>query len=117
MFDDALQFMFGGKPSIDKNKNTASKQHVVQNKPSLSKNSSVNNFTNKNKPVSDPIKRGTSFVIGQKLRESKWFTHEEMKILCAVIESGFIVEKQCDSENIFGIALWTSGFGKQKSVT
>lgn len=112
MFDDALQFMYRAKASVDKH--ITPKQHIMQNKPSLSKNSSANNLVNKQKTASDQLKRGASFVVGQKLRESKWFTHEEMKILCAVIESGFIVERQRDPENTFGIALWTPGFGKQK---
>lgn len=55
------------------------------------------------------ITRGTSFVVGQKLRESKWFTHEEMKIFLAVVETGFVVEKK---EEIFGVAVWTPGYGE-----
>lgn len=56
--------------------------------------------------------RKTSSVMGQKLRESKWFTHEELKILCAVLESGFIVQKsRNDEEDQWGIALWNIGYG------
>ncbi|XP_073827839.1 lethal (1) G0469 NlpC/P60 domain-containing protein [Musca autumnalis] len=33
-----------------------------------------------------------SSVAVQKLRESKWFTREEQRIFCAVVECGFIVE-------------------------
>lgn len=55
------------------------------------------------------ITRGASFVVGHKLRESKWFTHEEMKIFLAVVETGFIVEVQ---DEIFGVAVWTPGYGE-----
>lgn len=55
------------------------------------------------------ITRGASFVVGHKLRESKWFTHEEMKIFLAVVETGFIVEVQ---HEIFGVAVWTPGYGE-----
>lgn len=58
------------------------------------------------------FKRTGSFVVGQKLRESKWFTHEEHKVLCAVLETGFIVEsRNQNDESKFGIAVWTPGFG------
>lgn len=60
------------------------------------------------------VKRTGSFVIGQKLRESKWFTHVEMNVFCAVVESGFIVEqKENDSDVIkHGVAIWAPNFGK-----
>lgn len=61
-----------------------------------------------NKP-NGQITRGTSFVVGHKLRESKWFNHEEMKVFLAVVETGFIVEVQ---NEIFGIAMWTPGYGE-----
>lgn len=62
------------------------------------------------------INRTGSFVVGQKLRESKWFAHEEIKILCAVLETGFVVELRrdgCSEDAVrrFGIALWDQGFG------
>lgn len=63
----------------------------------------------KKKENSAQITRGASFVTGHKLRESKWFTHEEMKIFLAVVETGFIVEIQ---NEIFGVAVWTSGYGE-----
>lgn len=55
------------------------------------------------------ITRGTSFVVGHKLRESKWFTYEEMNIFLAVVETGFIVEVQ---NEIFGVAVWKPGYGE-----
>lgn len=55
------------------------------------------------------ITRGASFVVGHKLRESKWFTHEEMKIFLAVVETGFIVEIQ---NEVYGVAIWTPGYGE-----
>lgn len=62
------------------------------------------------------LKRGGSFIVGQKLRESKWFRHEEMKIVCAVVESGFIVELKADNleEHVFGVAMWVPGYEKSK---
>lgn len=58
--------------------------------------------------------RKVSSVMGQKLRESKWFTHEELKIVCAVLESGFIVQKSVEDEEVedqWGIAMWDVGHG------
>ncbi|XP_037048870.1 uncharacterized protein LOC119083283 [Bradysia coprophila] len=48
-----------------------------------------------------------SAIAGQKLRESKWFGVDETKILCAVIECGFIVETREGQENNgwFGVAI------------
>lgn len=61
------------------------------------------------------ISRGASFVVGQKLRESKWFGHEEIKVFLAVVESGFVVEREATGvgeEGEFGIALWKQGCGE-----
>lgn len=63
--------------------------------------------------------RSGSFVVGQKLRESKWFNHTELKILCAVCETGFIVELKSDNsenteESDFGVAVWNDGYEKSK---
>lgn len=46
-----------------------------------------------------------SSIAAQKLRESKWFGPDECRILCAVIESGFIVEIKEGQENdgTFGV--------------
>lgn len=57
-----------------------------------------------------------SSVAVQKLRESKWFQSEEQRILCAVLECGFIVEIREDKENEgwFGIAIFKSTKGKNK---
>lgn len=41
---------------------------------------------------------GSSIAV-QKLRESKYFKPEESKILCAVVESGFIIETREGQEN------------------
>ncbi|XP_044766065.1 uncharacterized protein LOC123322226 [Coccinella septempunctata] len=54
-----------------------------------------------------------------KLRTSKWFDHEEISIVCSVLETGFIVEKkhkmQDDSYTTYGIALWDLGYEKSKN--
>lgn len=61
----------------------------------------------------DDMKRTNSFVVGQKLRESKWFPHEETGVFCAVVESGFIVEVKNETEETHsGVVLWTAGFGE-----
>lgn len=46
-----------------------------------------------------------STIAAQKLRESKWFGPEESRILCAVVECGFIVEIKEGQENegTFGV--------------
>lgn len=36
-------------------------------------------------------------IATQKLRESKWFKENEQKIVCAVMETGFIVEMKLES--------------------
>ncbi|KAL3275441.1 hypothetical protein HHI36_020202, partial [Cryptolaemus montrouzieri] len=57
------------------------------------------------------VKRGNSFIVGQKLRESKWFRQDEMKIVCAVVESGFILEKHENGlENTYGVIMWVPGY-------
>lgn len=58
--------------------------------------------------------RTNSYVVGQKLRESKWLAHDEMKIFCAVVETGFIVERKTeeDEPKMFGLVIWEPGFGK-----
>ncbi|XP_049819955.1 uncharacterized protein LOC109607967 isoform X2 [Aethina tumida] len=64
----------------------------------------------------DDMKRTNSFVVGQKLRESKWFPHEETGVFCAVVESGFIVEVKNETEETHsGVVLWTAGFEKSKN--
>lgn len=55
-----------------------------------------------------------STVAIHKLRETKWFTHNECKILLSVVESGFILERRCSTQlenRDWGIALWTPGQG------
>ncbi|XP_077297523.1 lethal (1) G0469 NlpC/P60 domain-containing protein isoform X2 [Arctopsyche grandis] len=71
---------------------------------------------------------GSSVAI-HKLRESKWFRHDEQGILCAVLESGFIVEIKADplalelDEGIvapdyhcYGVAMWKKGKEKTKNA-
>lgn len=77
----------------------------------------VKNYSNVNIQYSNQnghLKRGNSFVVGQKLRESKWFTHEEEKVFCAVVETGFVVESkgENDDDTQYGILLWAPGHGK-----
>lgn len=54
--------------------------------------------TNNNNTSTSGQHFGSSIAI-QKLRESKYFKPEESKILCAVIESGFIIETKEGQEN------------------
>lgn len=61
---------------------------------------------------SEGVKRSGSFVIGQKLRESKWFTHSEIKIFCAVVETGFLIEHKNGDKIQWGVAIWAPTFGK-----
>lgn len=55
-----------------------------------------------------------SAIAGQKLRESKWFGADESRILCAVIECGFIVETRDGQENDgwFGVAICKTSKGE-----
>ncbi|XP_044269535.1 uncharacterized protein LOC123014462 [Tribolium madens] len=61
------------------------------------------------------VKRTGSFVVGQKLRESKWFTHAEMSVFCAVVESGFIVEQKENDVSKYGVAIWAPNYEKSKN--
>lgn len=80
------------------------KQNAGCKKKVLQKNGSAENVTKYTQ-----ITRGASFVVGQKLRESKWFTHEEMRVFLAVVETGFIVETEGE---VYGVAAWLPGHGK-----
>ncbi|XP_026463576.1 uncharacterized protein LOC113366219 [Ctenocephalides felis] len=54
-----------------------------------------------------------STVAVHKLRESRWFNADECRLLCSVLETGFIVEV-VDKEKTskwYGVALWKSGKG------
>jgi hypothetical protein len=62
--------------------------------------------------VQENVKRSGSFVVGQKLRESKWFTHAEMNIFCAVVESGFIIEQKQGEVSRYGVVIWAPGYGE-----
>ncbi|XP_065161921.1 uncharacterized protein l(1)G0469 [Atheta coriaria] len=75
--------------------------------------SNVQRFINQQQDIS---RRG-SYVVGQKLRESKWFNHDELKVFCAVVETGFIVQRKDDinDELEFGIAVWNTGEEKSKN--
>ncbi|CAH1367579.1 unnamed protein product [Tenebrio molitor] len=65
--------------------------------------------------VQENVKRSGSFVVGQKLRESKWFTHAEMNIFCAVVESGFIIEQKQGEVSRYGVVIWAPGYEKSKN--
>lgn len=84
-------------------------------KPKSAKLNNTNSALHMDKFMMDTrsdLKRTGSFIVGQKLRESKWFSHEELKILCAVLETGFVVEtKNHNEEKGLGVAVWTPGFG------
>jgi len=83
-------------------------------KPKLKQSNSSANIEKLN--ARPKVTRKGSLVVGQKLRESKWFTHDEINILCAVLESGFIVQKKDEkTEDHRGIALWTPGYEKSKN--
>ncbi|XP_022920916.1 uncharacterized protein [Onthophagus taurus] len=68
------------------------------------------------KPNPKNIARTNSYVVGQKLRESKWFDHDELKIFSSVVETGFIIQRKTDEEEpkAFGIVVWTTGYEKSK---
>ncbi|CAH0729476.1 unnamed protein product, partial [Brenthis ino] len=68
---------------------------------------------------------GSSVAI-HKLRESKWFKHEEQNILCAVLESGFVLEVRAEDPlppdstlspdyHMYAIAMWKKGKEKTKN--
>lgn len=59
---------------------------------------------------------GSTTISVQKLRESKWFGPDESRILCAVVERGFIVEIREGQENdsVFGVVHIKSSKGKRK---
>lgn len=69
--------------------------------------------TNTNNTSTSGHTFGSSIAI-QKLRESKYFKPEESKILCAVIESGFIIETKEGQENDgwFGVVQCKTTKGK-----
>lgn len=65
---------------------------------------------------------GSSVAI-HKLRETKWFKHDEQNILCAVLESGFILEVKAEDPlpadstlspeyHMYAVAMWKKGKGK-----
>lgn len=56
------------------------------------------NSSNTSSSTSSAQGFGSSIAV-QKLRESKYFKPEESKILCAVVESGFIIETKEGQEN------------------
>ncbi|GBP35315.1 hypothetical protein EVAR_20688_1 [Eumeta japonica] len=68
---------------------------------------------------------GSSVAI-HKLRETKWFKHDEQNILCAVLESGFILEVRAEEPlppgsalspdyHMYAIAMWKKGKEKTKN--
>lgn len=85
------------------------------NKPRLSSSRSSASIERLSGLSNAKLSRKNSLVVGQKLRESKWFAHNEINIVCAVLESGFIIQKKDENtENERGIAVWTPGYGKKK---
>lgn len=63
-----------------------------------------------------------STVAIHKLRETKWFKHDEQNILCAVLESGFVLEVRAEDPlppdstlspdyHMYAIAMWKKGKG------
>lgn len=64
---------------------------------------------------------GSSVAI-HKLRETKWFKHDEQNILCAVCETGFILEVRAEDPlppdsvlspdyHMYAVAMWKKGKG------
>lgn len=109
LWDEAFHFAHRSKSLGENHKTSAEENNANTSK--IPKNKSSDNVSTLNNDK-NKIKRGTSFVVGQKLRESKWFSHDEIRVLCAVIESGFIVEKKEGDITVFGVALWQPGYGK-----
>lgn len=69
---------------------------------------------------------GSSVAI-HKLRETKWFKHEEQNILCAVLETGFILEVRAEDPlppdstlspdyHMYAVAMWKKGKGMYSYV-
>lgn len=65
---------------------------------------------------------GSSVAI-HKLRESKWFKHDEQNILCSVLETGFILEVRAEDPlppdsilspdyHMYAVAMWKKGKGE-----
>ena len=91
-----------------------SDSHTSENRLTYSKSSTGFDRVNSRAPFK--VNRQNSLVVGQKLRESKWFLHDEINILCAVLESGFILQKKNETtDDHRGIALWTPGYEKSKN--
>ncbi|XP_013172252.1 PREDICTED: uncharacterized protein LOC106121242 isoform X3 [Papilio xuthus] len=68
---------------------------------------------------------GSSVAI-HKLRETKWFKHDEQNILCAVLETGFVLEVRAEDPlppdsalspdyHMYAIAMWKKGKEKTKN--
>lgn len=63
-----------------------------------------------------------STVAIHKLRETKWFKHDEQNILCAVLESGFVLEVRAEDPlppdstlspdyHMYAVGMWKKGKG------
>lgn len=107
MFHEALQMVHNNNRIKTKSMNTS---HNNNNNKLGNSTHSINNMSSQRS-----LTFGSSVAI-HKLRESKWFTHVEMKIFCSVVESGFIVEKRHDKDehedkHQWGIAWWKTGYG------
>lgn len=109
MFHEAIQMVHTQQRMKSKSLNNNNNNNNNRNM------SKIGNSTNTIRKVnSQPIMFGSSVAI-HKLRESKWFNHNEDKILCSVVENGFILEKKFKDDNLdneWGIAIWKPGFGK-----
>ncbi|RZC05016.1 uncharacterized protein BDFB_008013, partial [Asbolus verrucosus] len=95
--------------------------HLNKQQKKLERPASNNNIAKLNSTLTmfqmrqEKVKRTGSFVVGQKLRESKWFTHAEMNIFCAVVESGFIIEHRQEEASRYGVAIWAPSYEKSKN--
>jgi len=139
MLYEAVQFQRselyydGAYNSINNNINKTNHSPIKTNNSTtvqkVKSSSNVTRFLDKQPQLQAEIQRTGSFVVGQKLRESKWFTHNELKVFCAVIETGFIVQNKCEEDSQdsdssqnddhhsvrYGIAVWNIGQEKSKN--
>lgn len=91
------------------------RQSMEQKKNILRTNSSVFGTTFKWFSVNSNCKQtfGSAIAV-QKLRESKWFGIDESRVLCAVVECGFIVETFQEEENLrwYGVVVCKTSRGE-----
>lgn len=119
-----------GVPVKQKGEKTAPSVPLPPVQPAKVHKSLLSRFGSQAQAFFSPKKtRFGSSVAIHKLRESKWFRHDEQGVLCAVLESGFIVEIKADPDSVeveegkvatdhhgYGVAIWKKGKGTSHSI-